>query len=156
MPDFRSRAGRLITACVISFCAAVIFVAVIATVWSVGPAVERAKLPVVGKLQVLSATEVEPGITEIQARFVKRRDCEYVSVAWFVGHPNEEFRQVRVQTIVETEQLQEINSPTRPVGTNVAGPWRIAMSLADFENNSFAILTHRCHPFWLTTTNFYP
>lgn len=156
MPDFNSRIGKLVMACIIAFCAAIIFVAVIAFVWAVGPAAERANFPVVGKLQVLDSIEVEPGITEIHAKFTKRRDCEYVSVAWYVGHPNEEYRQVRVQTIVDEAQLQEIVSPTRPLGTSIAGPWRIAMSLNDFENNSFAILTHRCHPFWLTTTNFYP
>jgi len=156
MPDFRSRIGKLIFTCVIAFCASIMFVAVIATTWAVGPESERKHFPVVGKLQILNAVEIEPGITEINARFTKRRDCEYVSVAWYVGHPNEENRQVRVQTIVEERQLQEVLSPSRPVGTAVAGPWRIAMSLNDFQNNSFAILTHRCHPFWLTTTNFYP
>lgn len=156
MPNFASRIGKLVFSGVIAFCAAAIFVSVMWTVWAIGPSVERAWRPVVGKLEILSRVEIEPGITEINARFRKIRDCEYVSVAWYVGNPNSDFRQVRVQTIVDPEQLQEAQAPTRPLGTSIAGPWRVAMTADDLDNNSFAILTHRCHPFWMTTTNFYP
>lgn len=156
MPNFASQFGRLVYNGVIAFCAAVIFCSVLWTVWAIGPSIERARLPVVGKLEILSKSEIEPGVVQIEARFRKARDCEYVSVAWYVGHPNEDFRQVRVQTILDTAQLTEVQSSTRPLGTSIAGPWRIAMSMDDLENNSFAILTHRCHPFWLTTTNFWP
>lgn len=138
------------------FCAVIVMVATLWTVWAVGPSVERNWRPVVGKLEILSAVEVEPGVTEIQAQFRKIRDCEYLNVAWYVGDPNGDFRQVRVQTIVDPEMLNEIASPTRPVGTNTAGPWRIAMSLDDLQHNAFAILSHQCHPFWVTRTNFYP
>jgi len=141
---------------VIAFCAMIGIFSAIWIVWSVGPSVERSWQPVVGKLQVLDAIEIEPGVTEIHARFRKIRDCNYLSVAWYVGNPNSEFRQVRVQTMTDDASINDIPSPNRPLGWQSAGPWRIAMSLNDFENNSFAILTHQCHPFWVTTTNFYP
>lgn len=148
--------GKLAVATVVTFCACVVAVATVWTIYAVGPAVERTWRPVVGKLQVLSAVEIEPGITEIHAQFRKVRDCEYLNVAWYVGDPNGEFRQVRVQNLVDPDALNEVISPTRPLGLSVAGPWRIAMSLDDFEHNSFAILSHQCHPFWVTRTNFYP
>lgn len=156
MPNFESRLEKLIYVSIKAFCAAVVFVATIWTVWAVGPSAERNWQPVVGKLQILDAKEIEPGITEIHARFRKFRDCEYVGVAWYLGTPSGEFEQVRVQTIVDNEQLSENIAPTLPVGVSIAGPWRIAMSLNDLKDNSFAILTHKCHPFWLTMTNFYP
>ena len=148
--------SNLIVSGIIAFCFCVGIFSAVITVWSFGPAVERAWFPVVGKLQILRSTEIEPGITEIYAQFRKVRDCEYVSVAWYIGNPNGDFQQVRVQTIVNPDMLNEVQSPTRPLGTSNAGPWRIGMSLADLKNNSFAILSHQCHPFWVTRTNFYP
>jgi hypothetical protein len=141
---------------VIAFCFCVGMFSAVITIWSVGPAVERSWLPVVGKLQIEEVVEIEPGIVEVYAHFTKVRDCTYISVAWYVGNPNGDFRQVRVITIVDPEMLNEVQSPSRPIGTSKVGPWRIGMTLTDFEKNSFAILQHQCHPFWITTTNFWP
>lgn len=148
--------GRYITAAIISFCVLIGLISGVVFVWSVGPAIEREWFPVVGKLEILAANEIEPGVVEIEARFRKVRDCQYLSVQWNVGNPNADARQVRVQTIVDPQALNEIASPSRPLGTTIAGPWRIAMTLDDLRDNSFAILKHQCHPFWVTTTQFYP
>lgn len=155
MPDQATFWGRLVYRAVIGFCAAVVFICTLWTAFSIGPAVERSRFPVTGKLEITSAEEIEPGVVELHALYRKIRDCEYVSAGWYVGSPNGDYREVRVQNIVDTDQLRVANA-SRPVGTSVIGPWRVAMSLADLKNNAFAIITHRCHPFWLTTTNFYP
>jgi hypothetical protein len=155
MPNQDAFFGRLVFRGVIAFCAAIIFACTLWTVWAIGPAVERQWRPVTGKLEITSKVEIEPGVVELRARYRKIRDCEYVSAGWYVGNPNGDYREVRVQNIIETDQLRIANT-SRPVGTSDIGPWRVGMSLDELNSNSFAIITHRCHPFWLTTTQFYP
>lgn len=151
-----SKYSQYVISGVIAFCFCVGLMSSVIFIWSVGPTIERTWLPVVGKLEITDMIEIEPGVTEIHAKFRKVRDCEYISVAWYVGNPNGDFRQVRIQTIVDPNMLDDTETSNRPLGSSTAGPWRVGMSLDDLKNNSFAILRHQCHPFWITTTNFWP
>ena len=138
-----------------AFLASIIFFAVFFTIWTVGPSIETKRYPVVGKLEVLSAVENVEGQTVIHAAFRKFRDCEYIGIQWFkvVDPITGSFERVPVELL---RADNDVSSPNRPVGYQKAGPWIVHLNLQEFKERSFATLTHRCHPFWPTTTNFYP
>lgn len=137
-----------------SLLAAVILVSVFFTIWAIGPSVETSRFPVVGKLTIITAVENPDGFTEIHAAFRKMRDCEYIGIQWFkVNADDGSFVRIPVELLREEG---DTTSPNRPVGYQKAGPWIVHANLEDFQHNTFATLTHRCHPFWMTTTNFYP
>lgn len=148
-----AKRARFLYAAAVGFCAAVIFVSTLYVVFLVGPAIETRLAPVVSKLRVLSLTQDENGMSIVDAEFTKLRDCEYVGISWFVGQPDGNFERVPV---ILMRRDGDTSSPNRPTGTQRAGPWIIGVPPAELRNNSFARLAHRCHPFWLTTTDFYP
>lgn len=120
--------------------------------YTAGPAVETIAFPVVGKLQVDEIAEVTGKVT-MQVRFNKLRNCEYVGISWFKGEKNGSFERVPIELRRPTG---DSSSPNRPIGQQRSGPWILSMTLDQMRTNSFAQLYHRCHPFWLTTTDFYP
>ncbi len=136
-----------------SMCATIVFFSGVFTVYAVGPAIETKYFPVVSKLEILSIKELPDGQTEIRAAFRKIRDCEYVGVSWFAGSRSEGFERV---SVVLMREKGDTSSPNRPVGYQRAGPWIIGVSPDDLRKGSFAQLVHRCHPFWTTTTDFFP
>jgi hypothetical protein len=133
---------------------ALTFVIVLLLVYSVGPLIETRLFPVVGKLQILTMTDDPQGNTVVDVAFDKRRDCEYVGLAWFRGRHDSELGFMRVAVV--TRAASDTSNPNRPTGRQQAGPWTIAVPPAEIASNSFAVLYHRCHPFWITRTEFYP
>jgi len=134
-------------------CGSIAFFSLIFTVFAVGPALETRYWPVVSKVEIIS---IEAGVgdtTIVRAAFRKLRDCEYVGTAWYEGTRPDNFERVSMTVLREPG---DTSSPSRPVGQQKAGPWVIGMPLDSLLNKSFAQLTHRCHPFWMTTTNFFP
>lgn len=134
-------------------CASVIFVSLLTAVFTAGPAVETRFFPVVGKLQILKMEPVNDSVTAVWAAFAKRRDCEFIGIAWFRGRPDKEFERV---PLVLMRDEHDISSPNRPVGYQKSGPWQVAIPYGEIVGNSFARLYHRCQPFWISTTEFYP
>jgi hypothetical protein len=118
-----------------------------------GPAIETALFPVVEKLVIVGEREAPGGKTEIDAYFVKVRNCEYVGIAWFVHEADQVDRRVSVELLRRPE---DTSSPNRPVGAQRAGPWIIDIPFGELRETSAAVLYHKCHPFWLTTTEFFP
>jgi hypothetical protein len=144
---------RFLYATATGFCAAIIFCCALFTVFMVGPAIETRIFPAVSKLQILSLAEKD-GQALVMAQFTKLRgECEYLGIAWFKGSPEGDFERVPV---VLQRQEGDNSSPNRPPGTQRAGPWIIGMTPAELMTSSFARLSHRCHPFWVTTTDFWP
>jgi hypothetical protein len=148
-----SRLGALGVFIVKAMAATTVFFSGAFTVYAVGPALETRFFPVVSKLEILSIKPTEDGRTEIKAAFRKIRECEYVGISWFVGKRPDDFQRV---SLVLMREANDTSSPDRPLGYQRAGPWIIGIPIEDVRNNSFARLTHRCHPFWTTTTEFYP
>ena len=134
------------------FCATVIVIATTFTVYLAGPAIETRYFPVVDKLIIDKVEFREPEMTRVWASFRKLRSCDYLGIAWFRGTPDD-FKRVPV---ILHRQPDDQSSPNRPVGYQHAGPWDVGMPAKDIATNSFAILSHRCHGLWPTTTNFYP
>jgi hypothetical protein len=135
-------------------CATIAFVATAFTIYTVGPALETRFWPAVSKLQILSLETDDSGQAVVMTEFTKLRgECEYVGIAWFKGRPDGNFE--RVPVILQRRD-GDTSSPNRPPGTQRAGPWIIGMTPAELRTGSFAKLTHRCHPLWVTTTDFWP
>lgn len=134
-------------------CYAIASFAALYLVWMVGPFLETKYLPAVGKMIIQRATVDDQGRTELMVAFRKIRDCEYIGISWYRGDPRGEFERV---PIILGRQESDISSPNRPVGYQFTGPWTVAVPFAELHSNSFALLQHRCHPFWLTTTEFWP
>jgi hypothetical protein len=123
------------------------------TLFTVGPSLETRWFPVVSKLEVLSIEPYGEGQSLIRAAFQKKRDCEYIGAAWFVGDRATEFERV---SLVLMRSEGDTSSPNRPLGYQRAGPWIVGVPPYELRNRSFATLTHRCHPFWNSVTNFFP
>ena len=134
-------------------CVAIAFFATLYTVWMIGPSIETRFRPVVSKLQILYLEPTDDGRTKMRVAFRKLRDCEYVGIAWYMGDRPREFERV---SVVLQRDPTDTGSPNRPMGYQKAGPWIIGMPPDALKSSSFARLSHRCHPFWTTITEFYP
>lgn len=149
--------SRLIDASILAFkafCATVIFFALSFSVYMVGPAIETRYFPAVSKLRILSLEPDGPsGMSRIQAEFTKLRNCEYLGIAWFLRDEIGGFERV---PIILQRRPGDLSSPNRPTGVQRAGPWLVALKPDILKHQSFALLSHKCHPFWITTTEFYP
>lgn len=136
------------------FCATLIIAAIGFTIYATGPQIETRYFPVVSKLKILRLQADIDGNSIVQAEFTKIRNCEYLGLAWFRGkNGGFGFERVPVEIM---RQDNDRSSPDRPVGTQRAGPWIVHMTPEDLMANSFARLSHKCHGFWVSTTDFYP
>jgi hypothetical protein len=137
---------KVVCGTVIACCTAIVL-------WTLGPTVETRYFPPVSKLRILALTADDAGNSVVDAEFTKKRNCEYIGIAWFRGKPEGEFERV---TVVLLRSEGDTSSPNRPQGTQRAGPWIVGIPPDEMRGNSFARLHHRCHGFWLTTTDFWP
>lgn len=144
---------NLLALAVKSFSAAVIFVSTILTVYTVGPGIETYFFPVVSKLTIEKMEAIDDGSATVDAYFTKLRNCEYIGIAWYRGQRDGGFARV---PLVLTRAPGDDSSPNRPVGAQRSGPWLVSMPVSEIKANSFVELKHQCHPFWVTTTEFYP
>lgn len=144
---------HLISLAVKSFSAAVIFVSTMLTIYTIGPALETRLFPVVGKLTIERMVAVDPTTTNVSAYFNKIRNCEYLGIAWYRGTRADGFERV---PMIVMRQDGDDSSPNRPVGAQRSGPWQVSIPMDEIRVNSFVELKHQCHPFWPTTTEFYP
>lgn len=136
-----------------AFCAAIVVAATFFTVFAVGPQVETWLFPVTDKLRILELRGDRDNRSIVHVEFEKLRPCEFVGIAWFHGDPKLGFMRVPIELRRVTG---DTSSPNRPEGLQRSGPWVISVPPDELRVNSFAVLYHRCHPFWLTTTDFFP
>jgi hypothetical protein len=148
------RARPWVARAVKAISSATIFGFTLYSVYTAGPWLETRFFPVVGKLEIESAEPGPmPGTTLVRAAFRKLRNCDYIGIAWFRGTREDGFE--RVPIILQREP-GDLSSPNRPVGYQQAGPWIIGVAPDELRSLSFAELQHRCHSFWVTTTEFWP
>jgi len=108
--------------------------------------------PVVENMEIeeLGKDEDNLGIY-VTARFDKIRACEFEGISWYnnVG--------VRSPIIFEAQadgDQGEIPRTRPALVDQQAGPWHLIG--VDQLEGSMAIVSHRCHPLWITYTRFYP
>ena len=117
---------------------------------AVGSAYEGRLFPVVAKLEIISIAQAEGDQSSIFVRFKKRRDCKYLGISWY-NKTGETLRRVTVDL-----KPNRGSDATRPVGQHVAGPWVVDMPPENIRERSYVVLTHQCHPLYITTTIIYP
>lgn len=152
-PEPEHTIGKIAVFAIKVACGVIILICATFTLFTVGPAVETQFFPAVSKLRILSVSSTDMRESRVEAEFTKLRGCEYLGIAWFRGDPSGKFERVPV---VLMRKDGDTSSPNRPTGTQKAGPWIIGVPPNEIGRNSFARLSHRCHPFWVTTTDFYP
>lgn len=113
--------------------------------WSFGSKYEGDFFPVVSKIKILSSAKEKQGVF-INVSFKKFRQCEFIGISWYSKF------NVRLPIIYENDA--ELSPLSRPTGPQSAGPWLIR-DLKSLDG-SRAIVSHKCHPLWITHTVFYP
>lgn len=132
------------------FSTAIMSLCLVYTIWTVGPFVETKFFPVVNKLMI-SDVKLGPvdGTTQFTASFLKVRNCEYLGIGWYTDDDE------RVPVVLQ-RTVHDDDTPNRPPGFTRTGPWIVYLTHDQLMKHSHALLYHRCHPFWVTTTEFYP
>tara|TARA_B110000503_G_C6913940_1_gene315821 strand:- start:144 stop:566 length:423 start_codon:yes stop_codon:yes gene_type:complete len=104
-------------------------------------------LPVVSTLEIFDETTCSTrNCVEFNVKINKKRQCEFLGINWYSS------KHRRLQLIFEPELP---NTPkSRPTGLQIAGPW--ILYGVDSLKDTYALVAHRCHPFWVTYTNLYP
>lgn len=106
--------------------------------------------PVVKNIKVEVIDKKENGIF-INVSFDKVRACEFIGISWYDQFGN------TIPIIFEASARGENGEipRTRPaLPGQKAGPWEL-IGLQSLQG-SMAIVSHRCHPLWITYTHFYP
>ena len=106
--------------------------------------------PVVRNVNVEYIGQSETGIY-VNVTFDKMRACEFIGISWYDSFGD------RAPILFEAEANgAEGEIPrTRPVMEGqTSGPWELIG--IDQLDGSKAIVSHRCHPLWITYTRFYP
>lgn len=151
--SFSNSLGEWLTFFAKVFCGVIIAMGLGFTVYSIGPSFEQKYFPVVSKLTMINVSSDEEGHAVLMAEFNKMRNCEYLGIAWYRGTQSQGFERVPVMLL---RSAGDRSSPNRPTGRQRSGPWVIHMPVNEIDGNSFAQLFHRCHPFWTSTTDFWP
>lgn len=104
-------------------------------------------LPVVQNVHVEMIRKTEDGMY-VDVTFDKVRSCEFLGISWYDTFGD------RIPILFKSNGEAELPR-TRPVrdGQN-AGPWRLLG--IDNLDGSVAIVSHRCHPLWVTFSKFWP
>lgn len=116
-----------------------------------GPALGRIEgnvWPVVQHTKITKVTD--DGLTSVfEGTTEKIRDCDFVSIRWFVGKFDGAARSDAQLLILERDKL-------RPSTAFDFGPWAVRLDETELRGNSFAEVQHHCHALFPTVTRFYP
>lgn len=110
------------------------------------PLIEGRLFPVVVGVQITQTEAAGPISTRIWGEFEKVRDCTFLGIEFYLGDID---RSARAQLMLEE------GSKVRGNGFEDWGPWVVQLTESQLAENSYAIVRHRCHPFWETVTRFY-
>lgn len=117
------------------------------TIDTVAPAVEGRLFPVNARATLTDITPTGQVVTSVQGQTVKLRNCDFVSINWFLGRPGQPSARVSVDFLDGTK--------VRAKGPYEFGPWKIAIPAELVAQGSYAMVVHSCHPLWNTESLFY-
>lgn len=121
------------------------------TATMVGPVLEGKLFPVVvsTKLTRVLPVEGEPDSSIIYGTSRKvRTSCKWRDQLFYYGAPTTN----NVPVTIEIKEKPKL----RPGGRFGFGPWVIGLNARLIRGSSYSVAVHRCHPFWLTYTHFWP
>ena len=102
-----------------------------------GPKIERAYFPVVKDAGIVTVERAAPDQFALKIAFTKDRACEFTTLSWYVGHPEQAFSATEVAFSAHG---------TRPLGRNIAGRWLV--TIPDGTDWTFGIVRHECGLPW--------
>ena len=105
--------------------------------------------PVIEDFRVRSV-EADGEFIVIAGDMVKARDCDFVSLSFYAGDP-EEPKLMRERLDVAFLDQPVDADVTREPGRQIWGPWRLHQPRTAIGPRVFMRVTHRCHPFWNTS-----
>lgn len=114
------------------------------------PQIEGRLFPVVVSTELTKVIKLPEDETHslVYGQSRKVRDCSFIKMDWYYGSPEGK------SVLVPLEVMER--SKIRDEGRFSFGPWHLALSKELVNSSSFALVTHRCHPFWETQTTFWP
>lgn len=128
--------------------AGVIAGAFILAAQSYGPYLEGMLFPVSSNTKLELVEDAGNGWTTISGQSIKRRECTFLELEWLVYDATG--RAVKVPfKILEGNVI-------RGAGVFSFGPWLAHLTKKQVVEESVIVAHHRCHPFWVTETRFYP
>lgn len=127
-----------------------IIVGIIPVIWPIMSKYEGKVLPVVKNVEVDILEKSEDSII-ISVVFDKVRACEFIGISWYDSFGD---RLPILFTAAYENKVEGTFPKTRPaIPGQSAGPWKLIG--VDKLDGSMSIVSHRCHPLWLTYTRFY-
>lgn len=129
-------------------CSTILIMALIYATAEFGPMLESKYRPVIVDFKIVRKEAAFGHRTAIYVSFNKIRDCAYIGTAWYKGSRKGGFERVAFRAV------NLPNSPSRPTGEQLAGPWVVDIP-PDVLEHSFAEYYHQCNPFFITRTPFY-
>ena len=114
----------------------------------IGPKIESAIFPVVINVQAHKFEVIDKSHTQILGSAEKHRACTFLKLEWYYGQPD------AAHVLVPVKFLE--GNKIREGGLFDFGPWEISLGVDQIKNQTFTIAYHRCRPFWLSETKFFP
>lgn len=126
---------------------ALVWVAILIGKSNLLPHLEGALFPVLGGTSITRATQRADGVTVFYGRATKLRECAFRRVEWF-------WKLGEVDVPLPLYFLR--SDGLRPIADFAFGPWGISLPKDRLLRESYGVVWHKCHPFGLTATRFYP
>jgi hypothetical protein len=108
--------------------------------------VEGQLFPVATDVRITATERTGTTWTRFWGGFDKVRDCDFVRIDWAL--------QIGENYAVADFRFDE-GPKIRYEGGEDFGPWAVQLSTEQLQERGYAVVFHRCHPFWLTETLFY-
>ena len=118
-----------------------------AMVATFGGRVEGYFFPVTSQVSIIQTEVINPVQTRFWGELKRERQCAFESLEWRLGELGSSSR---------ADLVFEEGAKVRGSGLEEFGPWVVQLTPDQLLNRSFAVVRHRCHPFWITVTIFYP
>jgi len=118
-----------------------------------GQEIEKRFFPVVTDSEIIRSETVSATSVDAWFVFEKKRNCTFVDLDFYTIDPvNGRHHRVLYEFLSD----KGLPPASRPVGKQFGGAWRIEISPEAFTGEILAIVHHRCHPFWVTESQFFP
>lgn len=111
-----------------------------------GGVVEGRLFPVTSNPEISKIEDQGEGWTRVWGVAERLRGCSFHRLEWRLGNDD---------AFAVVDLVFEEGSKVRGDGTFSFGPWLLHLTPDQMQTRSYAIVFHRCHPFWLTQTRFY-
>ena len=112
------------------------------------PIIEGKFFPVVKNTKITIVVQESLRTTIITGESYRIRDCDFRGLEIYKEGVSGGASLVPLEILEPTK--------TRGLGLFTFGPWRVGLTADEIASLGYSIAYHRCHPFYLTQSRFYP